>query len=278
VGKDVDDEEIISGSSVGSGGNGGKKVLEAPQGKGKDAAPQTKADVVAPKGKADVAAPEGKVKLNCWEYKKCGREPGGEKVEEQGVCPVTTATSFDGLHDGKNAGRSCWAVPFACAVGDVSFASKIRRCTQCDFHHLVISEEVKYQSTLKHLKKFNKEEKAKLFKGKQPETFKEPSLIKHIFEKSMHTAYGEDAEVDSLFITLLIGWVSMCPSVSFLEGSKRICKDDLVDELMVIDAIADNPRRRAAKTVAKTMLKAVGKQISRYFDPLVDIAKKKVKK
>ncbi|MBF0487684.1 MAG: hypothetical protein HQK98_05930, partial [Nitrospirae bacterium] len=99
-----------------------------------------------------------------------------------------------------------------------------------------------------------------------------------IFEKSMHTAYGEDAEVDSLFITLLIGWVSLCPSVSFLEGSKRICKDDLVDELMVIDAIADHPRRRAAKTVAKTMLKAVGKQITRYFDPLVDIAKVKIKK
>ncbi|MBF0457910.1 MAG: hypothetical protein HQK99_08455 [Nitrospirae bacterium] len=230
-------------------------------------------------------AAHGDTKVNCWEFNKCGREPGGDKVEELGVCPVTIATSFNGLHGGTNAGRACWAVPFACgdAEGKMSFASKIRKCTQCEFHHLVIKEEDKYQSALKHLKKFNKEEKEKLFKekifkSKGNGAFKEPGLVRHIFEKSMHTAYGEDAEVDSLFITLLIGWVSLCPSVSFLEGSKRICKDDLVDELMIIDAISDRPRRRAARTVAKTMLHAVGKQITRYFDPLVDIVKEKTNK
>ncbi|MGE5174112.1 MAG: two-CW domain-containing protein, partial [Betaproteobacteria bacterium] len=26
-------------------------------------------------------------KLNCWEHKKCGRQPGGHKVAELGVCP-----------------------------------------------------------------------------------------------------------------------------------------------------------------------------------------------
>jgi hypothetical protein len=25
-------------------------------------------------------------KQNCWEYMKCGREPGGEKVAELGIC------------------------------------------------------------------------------------------------------------------------------------------------------------------------------------------------
>jgi hypothetical protein len=28
-------------------------------------------------------------KLNCWEVKKCGREPGGVKVKELGVCPAS---------------------------------------------------------------------------------------------------------------------------------------------------------------------------------------------
>ncbi|MBF0553011.1 MAG: hypothetical protein HQK96_00470 [Nitrospirae bacterium] len=267
--------EDMSDGIEGNGGNGGQKVLEAPQDELSDEIrPETQHSGIA------LAAVPGKVKLNCWEFNKCGREPGGVKVDELGVCPVTIATSFDGLHSGTNAGRACWAVPFACgdADGKMSVASKIRKCTKCEFHHLVIKEEEKYQSALKHLKKFNKEEKEKISKERKPEVFKEPGLVRHIFEKSMHTAYGEDAEVDSLFITLLIGWVSLCPSVSFLEGSKRICKDDLVDELMVIDAIADNPRRRAARTVAKTMLRAVGKQITRYFDPLVDIAKKKIKK
>ncbi|MBF0568098.1 MAG: hypothetical protein HQK95_04445 [Nitrospirae bacterium] len=257
-------EDIYDGIKD-NGSNGGHEVLEAPQ--------NGLRDVISP-------AKVEKVKLNCWEFTNCGREPGGVNVEALGLCPVTVATSFDGLHGGKNAGRACWAVPFACGDpdGKMSVASKIRKCTKCEFHHLVIKEEEKYQSALKHLKKFNKEEKQKILKEKKTEVFKEPGLVRHIFEKSMHTAYGEDAEVDSLFITLLIGWVSLCPSVSFLEGSKRICKDDLVDELMVIDAIADHPRRRAAKTVAKTMLKAVGKQITRYFDPLVDITKAKIRK
>ncbi len=49
-------------------------------------------------------------KLNCWEYMKCGREPGGEKADELGICPAAADSSFDGLNRGKNAGRICWAV------------------------------------------------------------------------------------------------------------------------------------------------------------------------
>lgn len=29
-------------------------------------------------------------RTNCWEYFKCGREPGGSKVDELGVCPAAT--------------------------------------------------------------------------------------------------------------------------------------------------------------------------------------------
>ena len=40
------------------------------------------------------------MKLNCWEVKSCGRQPGGSKVREFGVCPVTVDTSLSGAHGG----------------------------------------------------------------------------------------------------------------------------------------------------------------------------------
>ncbi|MBV6342016.1 hypothetical protein HWQ67_10500 [Candidatus Magnetobacterium casensis] len=202
-------------------------------------------------------------KQNCWEYKLCGRQPGGKNADKFGICPVTTAEAFDGLHGGTNAGRACWAVAVPLADSDTKggIANKIKHCTTCSFHQLVINQETEYQSAIQYMKKSKEEEKAK--------AFKEPGFLKHVYEKSKHTAFDDSFEVNSLFISLLIGWVSLCPSVSMLEGSKRLCKDDLVDELMVIDAIANHPRVRAFQTVAKTMLKAVRRQAFGYFEPLV---------
>ncbi len=37
-------------------------------------------------------------KLNCWEFRKCGREPGGIKVHESGVCPAPLEIEVDGIH------------------------------------------------------------------------------------------------------------------------------------------------------------------------------------
>ena len=42
---------------------------------------------------------------NCWEAKKCGREPHGSNVNELGVCPAAVDTASDGLNGGKNGGR-----------------------------------------------------------------------------------------------------------------------------------------------------------------------------
>lgn len=203
-------------------------------------------------------------KLNCWQFKQCGREPGGKNSVSDGVCPVTTTANFNGLHGGVNAGRACWAVASTLCENSGTLASKIRNCTTCEFHQLVVKEEKEYQSVVVHLKKTKQEEKER----DKDRIFKEPGFLKHIYAKSKHTAYDDSFEIDSIFITLLIGWVSLCPSVSMLAGSKRLCKDDLVDELMVIDAIADKPRRRATQTVAKTMIKAIGRQVNGYFDPL----------
>lgn len=82
-------------------------------------------------------------KLNCWEYKKCGREPGGVHVSERGVCPAAVATKADGINGGKNGGRVCWAIAGTLCEGNVqgSYASKLGFCLQCDFCQLVLNEE-----------------------------------------------------------------------------------------------------------------------------------------
>lgn len=228
------------------------------------------------KMKTEEKSPESteiiKNKINCWEHKKCGREPGGANAASQGVCPASVAEAFDGFHGGINAGRACWAVAgtFCGNQPTGTFAKKLKTCTNCDFHEHVIREEAeKYQSAALFLKKSKKKQQEKFFR--------EPTFIEHVYAKSKRTAYDDDVEIESMFITFLIGWVSLCPSISILAGSKRLCKDDLVDELMVIDAISDNPRRKAAKTVFKTIFKAMSRLTGGYFKPLATKAVDKLK-
>ncbi len=84
-----------------------------------------------------------KVKLNCWEYKKCGRHPGGAKVEELGVCPAAIHAELNGSHGGKNAGRSCWVVAGSLCGGKIqgTYAKKLLNCWRCDFMNTVKREE-----------------------------------------------------------------------------------------------------------------------------------------
>jgi hypothetical protein len=48
------------------------------------------------------------MKMNCWQVKKCGREPGGGNEAQLGVCPAATETALQGVNGGKNGGRACW--------------------------------------------------------------------------------------------------------------------------------------------------------------------------
>lgn len=84
-----------------------------------------------------------KKKLNCWEFKKCGRQPGGEHVHDLGVCPATEEKRLDGVHEGKNAGRACWVMAGTLCKGEVqgTFAQKYKNCEICDFYKLVKHEE-----------------------------------------------------------------------------------------------------------------------------------------
>lgn len=84
-----------------------------------------------------------KKKINCWEFKKCGREPGGVHVADLGVCPATQEQRLDGTHGGTNAGRSCWILAGTLCKGEVqgTFAQKYKSCEACDFYKMVKDEE-----------------------------------------------------------------------------------------------------------------------------------------
>ncbi len=82
-------------------------------------------------------------KLNCWELKKCGREPNGIKSVELGVCQAAIDARFDGTHGGRAAGRACWIVSGTLCGGRIqgTFAKKYGNCEKCDFYKRVKSEE-----------------------------------------------------------------------------------------------------------------------------------------
>ncbi len=85
-------------------------------------------------------------KLNCWEFKKCGRESGGKNVSEFGVCPAVNEHKANEIHDGKNGGRCCWVIAGTFCEGEIqgTFAKKYDHCKQCDFYAIVKEEEHPY--------------------------------------------------------------------------------------------------------------------------------------
>lgn len=82
-------------------------------------------------------------KLNCWEFKECGRQPGGERVAELGVCPAPIETKTDGMNSGRKGGRACWAITGTFCDGRVhgAFVSKMSDCVDCEFYQRVAHEE-----------------------------------------------------------------------------------------------------------------------------------------
>lgn len=91
--------------------------------------------------------------LNCWEFKKCGRQPGGSRVSDLGVCQASVDVKANGLNQGLNGGRICWALSGTLCGGKVqgSFAEKLMNCRECDFYRLVQTEQGKGVESLKAL-------------------------------------------------------------------------------------------------------------------------------
>jgi hypothetical protein len=66
--------------------------------------------------------------MNCWEFLKCGREEGGLKIGELGVCPAYPVS-----------GKSCWKVAGTFCSGEVqgSEAMKKDSCMSCEWFSMV---------------------------------------------------------------------------------------------------------------------------------------------
>ena len=76
-------------------------------------------------------------KVNCWEFKECGREVGGINAVLLGVCPAADAHLADGIHGGTSGGRCCWVT----AAAKFGNSGCFDTCSSCDFYRLVRQEE-----------------------------------------------------------------------------------------------------------------------------------------
>ncbi len=81
--------------------------------------------------------------INCWEFRKCGRQPGGTEAEKLGVCPAAISKEHNGKNGGLNAGRYCWKIKDT--LCDISTKNnkteKILKCITCGFYKLVQDEQ-----------------------------------------------------------------------------------------------------------------------------------------
>lgn len=80
------------------------------------------------------------MKKNCWEFKQCKKELGGETAD---VCPASLDTRFDGIHDGICGGRTCWVIDGTLCDGSIQgdFIDKHKECGKCNFYEYVKKEE-----------------------------------------------------------------------------------------------------------------------------------------
>ncbi|MFX1274537.1 MAG: two-CW domain-containing protein [Promethearchaeota archaeon] len=97
-------------------------------------------------------------KQNCWEFKDCGREPGGRNIKQFGVCPASTDLINSGQNEGNNSGRICWAVAgtFCGGIIQGNYNEKYLSCMNCDFFHKVRNEQGNNFSLLKPGQKYQR--------------------------------------------------------------------------------------------------------------------------
>ena len=75
--------------------------------------------------------------------KKCGREVVGKNVAELGPCPAANNAFCDGINDGYNGGRICWAIAGTFCGGKIqgNFAQKSISCMSCEVYKKIKEEE-----------------------------------------------------------------------------------------------------------------------------------------
>ena len=85
------------------------------------------------------------MKMNCWEFRMCGREVGGRNVEKMGVCLAVLDDKHNGINGGQNGGRYCWSAVGTMSGGKPEYciSQNIKDCHECHFYQLVKAQENK---------------------------------------------------------------------------------------------------------------------------------------
>lgn len=117
----------------------------------------------------------------------CGRQPGGDKASELGVCPAADDRSYDGINCGKNAGRFCWAVAGTFCGGKIqgTFADKRESCLSCVFFNKVRAEEGTANLRTKFLRFISEDADGPVFKNMS---------YRHITAGQRFITQGQDGE------------------------------------------------------------------------------------
>ncbi|MBF0308487.1 MAG: hypothetical protein HQL56_03010 [Magnetococcales bacterium] len=79
-------------------------------------------------------------KTNCWEFMHCGREPGGAKVRESGICPAAAYRQSDGFNGGRNGGRACLFIKGTFCGTSAKSGSK-EGCPDCPFYRKELAKD-----------------------------------------------------------------------------------------------------------------------------------------
>lgn len=89
--------------------------------------------------------------MNCWEFKKCGKNIDPEKVNPADSCPALSDVSSSGINGGSCGGRICWAVKGSFSDNKALDADdELESCINCEFFNLVKEEEGDSFTLLKH--------------------------------------------------------------------------------------------------------------------------------
>ncbi|MEW6054538.1 MAG: two-CW domain-containing protein [Nitrospirota bacterium] len=78
--------------------------------------------------------------MNCWEYKRCGKEHHDPEADAPAVCAAATDERFDRINHGTNGGRVCWLIRQIRAERKKKSIA-ITHCCRCDFFRLVEKQE-----------------------------------------------------------------------------------------------------------------------------------------
>ncbi len=80
--------------------------------------------------------------LNCWEFRKCGREPGGSVAAREGVCAAAVHAAADGYLGGEKGGRACCFVSGTLCdeAARGTYREKSRVCWDCEFYQMLRRE------------------------------------------------------------------------------------------------------------------------------------------